>query len=40
MNILSFDDVEDDYDIMYIPRTAFIVHLPDRSPSIAVVNYT
>ncbi len=30
VNILSFGDVEDDYDITYMPRTAFIVHLPDR----------
>jgi hypothetical protein len=29
VNILSFGDVEDDYDITYVPRTAFIVHLPD-----------
>jgi hypothetical protein len=29
-NILSFSEVEDMYDIMYVPHQAFIVHLPER----------
>jgi hypothetical protein len=29
-NVLSFTKVEELYDIMYIPREAFIVHLPEQ----------
>ncbi len=29
-NVLSFSEVEDTYDITYIPRQAFVVHLPER----------
>jgi hypothetical protein len=29
-NVLSFSDVEDKYDIMYIWREAFIVHMEER----------
>jgi hypothetical protein len=29
-NVFSFSEVEDAYDIMYVPREAFIVHLPER----------
>jgi hypothetical protein len=29
-NILSFSEVEDKYNITYVPQEAFIVHLPDR----------
>jgi hypothetical protein len=30
VNVLSFSEVEDAYDITYVPREAFIVHLPER----------
>jgi hypothetical protein len=30
VNILSFGEAEEEYDISYIPHTVFIVHLPDR----------
>ncbi len=30
VNVLSFVDVEDLYDIMYIQKQAFIVHMKDR----------
>jgi hypothetical protein len=30
VNILSFGDIEDEHHITCIPRTTFIVHLPDR----------
>jgi hypothetical protein len=29
-NVLSFSEVEDAYDITYVPHEAFIVHLPER----------
>jgi hypothetical protein len=29
-NVLSFAEVENMYDILYVPREGFIVHLPDR----------
>ncbi len=29
-NVLSFSEVEDTYDITYVPCEAFIVHLPER----------
>jgi hypothetical protein len=29
-NVLSFAEVEELYDIMYMPREAFIVHLPEQ----------
>ncbi len=29
-NVLSFSEVKDTYDITYVPRKAFIVHLPER----------
>jgi hypothetical protein len=29
-NVLSFSEVEDTYDITYIPCQAFVVHLPER----------
>jgi hypothetical protein len=30
VNVLSFSEVEDTYDITYIPHQAFVVHLPER----------
>ncbi len=30
VNVLSFADVEDLYDIMYICKRAFVVHMSDR----------
>jgi len=29
-NVLSFAEVEELYDIMYVPREAFIIHLPEQ----------
>jgi hypothetical protein len=29
-NVLCFADVEDMYDITYVPKEGFTVHLPDR----------